>query len=340
MQKFIAVEVGAMRGIVQKIILALILFAVIAFGFRYFKQRSRVPEYVRASGMIEVLEVQLAPQAGGRIDKLYIDEGQDVKKGDLVAKLSLDGADDVLASAQAGLASAQAQLAQLRNGFRSEQVSAAKANASAAKIQYDQALRDKNRFDRLAKEGAVAARQAELASEKADAAREAANAAEEQYRLLARGNRAEDIAAAEANVKRLAAEVERAKTGLSYKEFRSPVDGVVLTKNYEEGDVIAAGSPLATVGRNDKCWVKIYIPSSQLGLVRVGQTADVTIDAYPDSVFLGKVTKVNDQAEYNPRLSLTQNERSNMVFWVKVTLDNQEGVLKPGMPADVRLNND
>lgn len=316
------------------------MFFIGTFAFRYFTTRRSVPEYVKASGMIEVQEVQLAPQASGRIEELYIEESQKVKKGDLIAKISLDGADDLVNSAEAGLAAARAQLAQLRNGFRGEQVAAAKANAVSAKIQYEQALRDKERFDRLAKEGAVAQRSAELAAEKADAKREAMNAADEQYKLLARGNRAEDIAAAAANVKRLEAEVGRAKTALAYKEFRSPVDGVVLTKNYEQGDVIAAGAPLATVGDTEHCWIKIYIPSTQLGLVRVGQTADVTIDSYPDSVFFGKVSKINDQAEYNPRLSLTQNERANMVFWVKISVENTKGVLKPGMPADVKLNKD
>ena len=329
-----------MNKVVKRVIIAIVVFFLCAFAFRWFTMRRNVPKYVRASGMIEVQEVQLAPQASGRIDELYIEESQKVKKGDLIAKISLDGADDLVNSAEAGLAAARAQLAQLKNGFRSEQVAAAKANAAAAKIQYQQAEKDKQRFERLAKEGAVARRNAELAAEKANAKREAMNAANEQYTLLARGNRAEDIAAAAANVKRLEAEVGRAKTALAYKEFRSPVDGVVLTKNYEQGDVIAAGAPLATLGQTDRCWVKIYIPSSQLGLVRVGQTADVTIDAYPNSVFLGKVSKVNDQAEYNPRLSLTQNERANMVFWIKVTIDNAEGVLKPGMPADVKLNND
>ncbi len=329
-----------MNKVVKRVIIAIVVFFVCAFAFRWFTMRRNVPKYVRASGMIEVQEVQLAPQASGRIDELYIEESQKVKKGDLVAKISLDGADDLVNSAEAALAAARAQLAQLKNGFRSEQIAAAKANVAAAKIQYQQAEKDKQRFERLAKEGAVAQRSAELEAEKANAKREAMNAANEQYTLLVRGNRAEDIAAAAANVKRLEAEVGRAKTALAYKEFRSPVDGVVLTKNYELGDVIAAGAPLATLGQTDRCWVKIYIPSSQLGLVKVGQTADVTIDAYPNRVFLGKVSKVNDQAEYNPRLSLTQNERANMVFWIKVTIDNADGVLKPGMPADVKLNND
>ena len=83
------------------------------------------------------------------------------------------------------------------------------------------------------------------------------------------------------------------------------------------------------------CWVKLYIPSTQLGLIRLGGLAEVQVDAYPDRVFLGKVSEVNQKAEYNPRLSLTQKERSNMVFWIKISIDNPDGVLKPGMPADV-----
>ena len=118
---------------------------------------------------------------------------------------------------------------------------------------------------------------------------------------------------------------------------RLPVAGTVLTKNYEEGDVIAAGAPLATLGDLTDCWVKLYIPSTQLSLVKLGAKCSVFVDPFPNKAFEATVTEINQQAEYNPRMSLTQSERANMVFWIKVSIKDTEGVIKPGMPADVTI---
>jgi len=326
-----------MKSAFKKIVVIVAIVAAM-YGLRYIRMHQSIPDYVQASGTIEVQEVQLAPQSSGRLELLNVKEAQKVKKGELLARMSLDGAGDQLEAAKSALAAAEAQYAEMKNGFRPEEVASAKANAAASKVQYEQAKRDKARFEKLAKEGAVPVRQAEVAAENADARQEAMKAADEQYRMLARGHRKENIAMAAANVKRLQAEVERAKVALSYKEFYAPVDGVILTKNYEVGDVVAAGAPIATLGRNDDMWVKLYIPSTQLGLVELGAEADIKVDAYPKRVFKGKVTMVNQKAEYNPRLSLSQRERANMVFWVKISIANPEGILKPGMPADVKIN--
>ena len=136
---------------------------------------------------------------------------------------------------------------------------------------------------------------------------------------------------------RAEAAYEKAKTLVSYKTLYSPVAGTVLTKNYEEGDVIAAGAPVATLGDLTDCWVKLYIPSTQLSLVKLGAKCSVFVDPFPNKAFEATVTEINQQAEYNPRMSLTQSERANMVFWIKVSIKDTEGVIKPGMPADVTI---
>lgn len=319
-----------------KFLITVIIIAALAAGGYYAYSLTRVRDKrVKASGTVEVTEVQLAPLAGGRIVELKIDEADIVREGDLIARLSLDGADHDVAMAEAALTGAREQLAELERGFRREDIAKASAETAMRRTQYDQAARDAKRFKELAADGVVAARDAELYAEKASAQHEALKAAQSQLALLKNGMRPEQIAAAKANVQRAEAAVEKAKTLVGYKEFRSPTDGTILTKNYEVGDVVSAGASLATLGRMNDCWIKLYIPSTQLGLVKLGGAAEVRIDAYPDRVFNAKITEINQQAEYNPRLSLTQRERSNMVFWIKVTVENPDGILKPGMPADV-----
>ncbi len=321
----------------KRILIAVVVVLIAGSSIAiYFKEKPN-DKYVRASGTVEVTQVQLAALAGGRIEELAIEESDHVKKGQFIARLSMDGADDEVKMAEAALAGARAQLEELKNGFRKEDISRARAELAARKVQYEQARRDEKRFAALAADGVVAARDAELYAEAAKASYNAMKAAADQARLLENGMRPEQIAAAEANVARAESACKRARTLVGYKEFYSPADGVVLTKNYQIGDVVNAGAPLATLGDMDDCWVKLYIPSTQLGLVKLGAKCNVYVDPFPKRAFEATVTEVNQQAEYNPRMSLTQNERANMVFWIKVSIKDTEGVIKPGMPADVTI---
>ena len=318
------------------LILFVLLLVVGTSAAVYFKKRPN-DDRLKASGTVEVTQVQLAPLAGGRIEELTIKEADHVEKGQLIARLSLDGADDEVKMAEFALAAARAQLEELNNGFRKEDIARARAEVDARRARAEQAGRDERRFSELAADGVVAKRDAELSAEAAKSSRSAVKAAEEQLRLLENGARSEQIAAAQANAERAEAAYKKAKTLVGYKEFYSPADGVVLTKNYEVGDVVNAGAPIATLGDMEDCWVKLYIPSSQLGRVKLGSECRVRIDAFPDREFEASVSEVNQQAEYNPRMSLTQKERENMVFWIKVRIKNTEGVIKPGMPADVTV---
>ena len=306
------------------LILFVLLLVVGTSAAVYFKKRPN-DDRLKASGTVEVTQVQLAPLAGGRIEELTIKEADRVEKGQLIARLSLDGADDEVKMAEFALAAARAQLEELNNGFRKEDIARARAEVDARRARAEQAGRDEKRFSELAADGVVAKRDAELSAEAAKSSRSAVKAAEEQLRLLENGARSEQIAAAQANAERAEAAYKKAKTLVGYKEFYSPTDGVVLTKNYEVGDVVNAGAPIATLGDMEDCWVKL------------GSECSVRIDAFPNREFEASVSEVNQQAEYNPRMSLTQKERENMVFWIKVRIKNAEGVIKPGMPADVTV---
>ena len=113
-------------------------------------------------------------------------------------------------------------------------------------------------------------------------------------------------------------------------------------KNYENREYVNPGAPVATVLDLDDCWVKVYISSSQIGSIKIGQAADVFIDSFPGKIFMGAIKEVGTQTEFTPHNTLTQHERAAQVFAVKVKVDNSDGILKPGMPADVtiKLNRD
>ena len=115
----------------------------------------------------------------------------------------------------------------------------------------------------------------------------------------------------------------------------SPLSGRVLSKNYEQGEYVNAGVSIATIGDMKDCWVKVFVSTAQMGQIRLGQAVKVKIDAYPDRAFRGEIREISQNAEYTPRQSITQRERANMVFAVKVKIDNPDEIMKPGLPADV-----
>ena len=117
----------------------------------------------------------------------------------------------------------------------------------------------------------------------------------------------------------------------------SPVSGVILRKNNEVGETIAAGVPVYTIGDLDNPWVKVYVKEDKLGLVKLGQSAEVKTDTFPDKKYEGKITYISSEAEFTPKNVQTQEERVKLVFGVKVSVKNINDELKPGMPADVKI---
>ncbi|MEG1642288.1 MAG: efflux RND transporter periplasmic adaptor subunit [Synergistaceae bacterium] len=313
----------------------LLIIAVISAIFAYYEITAKRDTRVKASGTVEVKEIQVAPLIGGRITALNFDEADSVKKGEIVLQLSLDGADHDVTMAEAAYEAARQKYIEAQNGARAEDISSAEAQYRLREIQYEQAKKDSIRFGNLSKEGVISKREYELYKQKADAEKQAMEISKETLSKLKNGVRIEELKQALAGVKRAEAALAKAKTVLEYKTLVSPTDGIVLTKNYEVGDVIGTGTPVITLGKMDEPWIKLYIPSTQLGLIKLGGEAEVKVDSHPQKVFKAKVTEVNQKAEYNPRLSLTQKERANMVFWIKVSVEDKDGILKPGMPADV-----
>lgn len=321
----------------KKRMIPLLLFFVLGVSLLFWREQRGVDEkkQLRASGTIEVTEVQVTSQIGGRILSLGLQEGSLVKQGDLVVKLTLDGLDAKKEYALAQLAQADARLRELKAGTREEEIREYRENVRALATKQEQALLDAQRYAKLLEAEVVSKREAELYVENARVAKNQLQGAREHLRLLEKGARQEVIQQQEQAVKSARASLRMVEMDLAHKEVRAPVSGLVLSKNYEIGEVVAAGAPIATLGAMRDCWVKLYLPSTQIGLIRVGGEAQVRVDSHPDRVFVGAVREISGQAEFNPRLSLTQEERANQIFWVKVALSNDEGIMKPGMPADV-----
>ena len=312
--------------------LVIALLVAVLLGARWFRGQE---EGIKATGSIEVTRYDIAPKVSGYLTELPIEKGNKVTQGQLMARISRpDLAAQVLRD-EAALQKAQIQLQDLEKGARNQERVGLTAEVAAARAVYSKAKLDFERYTDLRAQGAISQQQLDAAQVTLSTAENALIATQARYSLVEEGNRPDILEAQRLEVTRNKAIVELGRTQLADTEIRSPGTGLILAKNFEQGEFVNAGAAIATVGVLEDCWVKIYIPSTQLGLIKVGQLANVQVDSFPELVFSGEIREINQNAEFTPRQSLTQKERANMVFAVKVRVNNADGRLKPGMPADV-----
>jgi len=286
---------------------------------------------------VDAHEVDLAFQVGGRIARLATDEGRPVQAGAVLAELD---ATDLALAAQRARAQADAAaraLASLQAGARPQELRAARA--ALVQAQADRRLADDQveRTRQLVAQDFLSRDQMDRARAAADAAAARVEQAQAQLALLQAGARRQDVerAAAEADAARAAAEL--AERQLGHVSLVSPVDGLVSVRLAEAGQVVAAGQPVLRVAELTRPWVRAYLPGPALPRVKLGQRAEVRVDGLPGRSFAGRLSFISPQAEFTPKTVETRALRVDLVYRVTVDVEDPDGVLKIGMPADVRF---
>lgn len=268
-----------------------------------------------------------------------------------------------LGEAAARLAQAEARLHDLLAGSRPQEIEAARAALRQAAATREWAERELARVQQLHARELVAAQELDRARQayesaaaqeqaarerlalaeagprphEVEAARADVRAARERLALLRAGPRPDEVARARAQVAEAEGTLEAARARLAETRLQAPVTGVVLRQNVEPGETVTPGLPLLTLLDPTDLWIRVYVPEPEIGRVRLGQRAHVTVDSHPGRVFPGTVTEIAGEAEFTPKNVQTRKERVKLVFRVKVAVRDREGILKPGMPADVEL---
>jgi len=165
-----------------------------------------------------------------------------------------------------------------------------------------------------------------------------ANLARVRSLYLAGGVSKMDFDNAETSYRSAKAQLDYIDATLANSTLYAPIDGVILTKNLEVGEVAFAGSPVLTLADLSKVWIKIYVGEPVVGLIKTGDAATIRVDSWPNKAFPGVVTYISDEPEFTPKTVQTKEERTKLVFAIKIELDNPEGLLKPGMPADAEID--
>lgn len=320
----------------------MMIVAAVATGIGlwfFTNQHAGVTDSLTASGTVEATEAQLGFQAAGRIENITVREGDRVKAGEELAYLDRTETLARRQQALAQVAAARALLLELERGFRKEEIAQARAALTAAAERLNDAQRDLERTRRLFEGGAVSQEAYDKAKVALDLVRAQYEQAQEQMRILETGPRMEKIEAQRAQVAQAEASVRTYDAILANMTLRAPFDGVVSVRHREPGEIVQAGSPILTVMNPDDRWVRIYIPENRIGAVRLGQPARITADTYPDKTYQGEVIFIASEAEFTPKTVQTVEERVKLVYAVKVRITGDPSYdLKPGMPADVRLD--
>jgi HlyD family secretion protein len=292
---------------------------------------------VQGTGTLEVVEVDVAPLTPGRVVRVLAQEGQMVRAGETVAFLAQPTLPADIEGRRARLAAAEAQLRNLERGARTAEIEAAEADLRTAEAEAVRAARDLNRLQSLLDAGAISGQQLDAARAAAQVAAGRRDAAREALRLMRQGSRPELVSAARAEVASARAAVQSAERTAGDLTLTAPVNGVVVSRNAEPGEVINPGQSVVTIADPTRPFVRIYVNQRSLPLIRRGGAASVTLDAFPDRRFPGQVAAINPRAEFTPRVALTEDEREDLLFGVKVELTDASGMLKAGLPVTVRI---
>lgn len=311
--------------------------------------RTAPVEAPRASGYVEGTDVHIASKVAGRIASVRVVEGQRVAAGDVLVTLETTETDLALSKARADRGQADAQWRLLKAGSRQEdvqqadaQVAAATSDRRAAEAEAVSARADAARFEQLLAanagsrkeyDDAVARRdRAEATLKAADDKRAAATA---QADRLKAGARPEEIQAAQARVAAADAQIAALDHDKAEAVIVAPLAGVVSSRLVEPGELVGPRTPLLVMLDLDHAWANAYVEEPLVPKLHIDDTAIVVTDA-GDRV-TGRIAFISSEAEFTPRNVQTSDERAKLVYRVKVTVDNRNGVLKPGVPVEVQF---
>ncbi|GAC1662082.1 MAG: efflux RND transporter periplasmic adaptor subunit [Candidatus Acidiferrum sp.] len=359
----------------KRAVFILLLLAAALVGAFLYLRRGRADSSLQGSGTVEARDIRVGSKVGGRIEKVLVREGDSVKAGqtlvtfddrELQAALqqSRAAADkarrgfrpEEIAAARAAAAEAKADFEQRKNGYRQEDIAAAQADLDRARAEENRTHQDFDRYDALSKKAEVSKQQRDAAEASWKIALAQQENAQHKLDQLHKGYRAEEIAAAEARYQQALANFKKFESGnrpedvalaqaaYSYdqarareSEVRAPADSVVEVLDIRPGDLVAPNTPVATLLEADQIYVRIYIPETEIGRVKLGQVAEVRVDSFPNKIFSGVVEQINNQAEFLPRNVQTREERVHQVVGIKIRIHDSSGGIRAGMAADVKL---
>ena len=329
------------------IIVFIILFVTVGL-LVYFGQKNNREKGLYYSGTIETTQANLSFQIPGRVIKVNFQEGQPVTKDQVIAELDRAEFESRYAQAKANLDRAQKTKQQLgtvldisRKTLPSE-VDRATANVKSVKDTLKDAENNYKRFEELFSKGVVTEKERDTMKLAYEVAKSRLTESESMLKL-AQGNLTridaskQDVEVASAQINSVNASLNQASIQLAYTQLKSPMDGIITSRNIEPGETVNSGREVITISDLSRVDLKIFVDETEIGKVKPGQKVDVKVDTFPGTTYTGVVSFISPEGEFTPKIIQTKKERVKLVYLVKVSIENPKFELKSGMPADAWL---
>ncbi|MBC6675994.1 MAG: HlyD family efflux transporter periplasmic adaptor subunit [Acinetobacter sp.] len=298
-------------------------------------------QHIVLYGNVDIRQVSLAFETAGRIKNMTVQEGDRVKKGQVLANLNTESLSIQAQQANAQLQVQQQTLNEQAAGNRPEEIAQAKAQVGSAKAQLENADKQYQRLAVLNNSSlgqAVSKQEVDAAKSTMKTAEAALRESEANLQLLLKGVRKEDREAAKAQYDSTKASLDLIKYQIAQSELRSPVDGVVRARLQEVGDMTTSSKSVYTIALTDPKWVRVYASETELGQIKMGSTATILRDSQPDQPITGKIGYISSVAEFTPKTVQTEDIRTTLVYEVRIYVNDPNDQLKMGQPVTVHID--
>ena len=298
--------------------------------------RSSDSDAIEAVGTIEVVETDVAPSSPGRVVRVWVNDGDAVRAGDTLVTLSNPTLPADIDQLRARVAAAQSQLRDLEAGARPAELRRQEAELRAAEAEAERATKDAERFAALLAGGGISQQEYDRARAEASTAVAQRDAIAGSLRLLREGARPDRIATARAELASARSALAAAQALASDLSLVAPVGGRVMARHVETGEVLGAGEAAVTIGEMGRPWARVFVGERAVPGISVGQSVTARLDG-SGRQFIGRIVAIDDRAQFTPRIALTEEERADLMFGVKIEFADTTGMLRPGLPATVSI---
>lgn len=310
------------------------------YGYKQY-QAKQAAKTLTLYGNVDVREVAVAFRQSDRIAEELVQEGDTVKKDQVLARLDTAELKIKKGKIQAQIAAQQSTVDKLHNGTRSEDLEAARAKADEAAAQAEQARQDQARVETAFQSSngrSVSKQDRDAAQTKVDVTAAQAEQARQEYEKAQAGPRAEDVTEAENQLKAMQEDLKHVDYLLSQSELKAPADGVIRSRLLEVGDMASPQKPVFKLSLTDKKWVRVYVTETDLGRIHEGMQAKIYTDSHPNEPITGQIGYISSTAEFTPKTVQTTDLRTSLLYEVRVYVDDSQNVLRMGMPATVKID--
>ncbi|WP_321468244.1 HlyD family efflux transporter periplasmic adaptor subunit [Halarcobacter sp.] len=303
--------------------------------FIFFTGCFKKEETSKFYGNVDLRTVTLGFRVSGKIENLTLDEGQKVKKGQILATLNDDLYEQNYKAIQAQIKMQKAQIDKLENGYRQEEIAKAKASYDRSIVLLNKAKKDYERNKKLKETSSISDQIFDDYKFAYKEAKAQVDLAKSSYEQMKNGYLKQDIQMAYAKLETLQANLEEAAIHKEDTKLISPSDGTILTRAHEIGAIVDVGTPIFEIALTDEFWIRSYIDEKYLGLIQANMKAKVYTDSKPDKPYDARVSFISAQAEFTPKSVQTQELRTQLVYRVRLIIENPDKFIRQGMPVTI-----